>query len=96
MVSLVKSRINATRTGWHPWEIDSNLPLGHLQDEGLADDSYVGMLGVRHRSVNVGAAEHTKSMGPNILRDCWESVKGGLPCSTLGSRVIKKKGLTCR
>ena len=31
MVSLVNSLTNATRIGWHVWEIDSTFPLGYFQ-----------------------------------------------------------------
>ena len=35
MVSLVNSHTNATRIGWHLWEIDLDLPLGYLQGGSL-------------------------------------------------------------
>ena len=33
MVYIVNSHTNATRIGWHLWEIDQELPLGYLQGD---------------------------------------------------------------
>ena len=40
MVSLVNSHTNATRTGWHLWEIDLDLPQGYLQG-GVSSQSSI-------------------------------------------------------
>ena len=64
MVSSVNSHTNATRIGWHLWEMTEDLPLGYLQGGKLEPRNAEGDSGSSLRREILHNKRSTETLKP--------------------------------